>query len=82
MFEDECHGFDPVWPIVFTLHSAAAIRVRPITGTLAQIVRGDAKESAYLPDEVDTGTGVTVDRFDLTETERMGRSSMGALLAV
>lgn len=43
---------------------------------------GDAKESAYLPDEVDTGTGVTVDRFDLTETERIGRSSMGALLAV
>ena len=43
---------------------------------------GDAKESAYLPDEVDTGTGVTVDRFDLTETVRMGRSSMGALLAV
>lgn len=36
---------------------------------------------AYLPDEVDMGTGVSFDRFDLTETERIGRSSTGALLA-
>mgnify|MGYP001591199731 CR=1 FL=1 len=35
----------------------------------------------HLPDEVDMGTGVSFDRFDLTETERIGRSSTGALLA-
>ena len=42
----------------------------------------ERQDSPYLPDEMETGTGVSVDLLDLTDTERIGRSDMGALLAV
>ena len=44
----------------------------PVSGAeqaLPQTAEPVPWEGAYLPDEVDMGTGVSFDRFDLTETE-------------